>query len=137
MTTLSQPIANITAAVLQNTAQACQGERLFVHLRIRDLELKLSKQLCLTHNKKNKEKEYKRKTCEVLFRSYCFFLVFQYVSNMIIFIALVLLSSLQFFLVLLLVIRNGNSGIQPLVVIPYLFYALWVLYKNSVSKEFA
>ena len=33
---------------------------------------------------------------------------------MAILIALVLLSSFQFFLVLLLVLRNDNSGVQPL-----------------------
>ena len=38
---------------------------------------------------------------------------FLYVSNKTILIALVLQSSFQFFLVILLVVINGNSGVQP------------------------
>ena len=52
-------------------------------------------------------------TCEVLFKCYWFFLVFEYVSNIAILVALVLFSSFLLFLFLLLDIRNDNSDFGP------------------------
>ena len=65
-------------------------------------------------------------TCEVFFLLLSFLfvlLIFLWISNKTILIALVLISSSQFFLVLLLVLRNGNSVIKPTVSIQKKYHA--------------
>ena len=60
-----------------------------------------------TYTKKTEE----LKTREVIFSSYWFCLLFSSESDMTILLALVFSSSFQFFLVLLLVLRNGISSV--------------------------
>ena len=54
-----------------------------------------------------------------------FFCVFLNVSNKTILIALVLLCSFQLFFVIFLVLRNGNSGVEP-----FFFLNIFISTKN-------